>query len=210
MPGTVNHAFELRAYPPTDLDLMQQFQAGCEHAATLIYQRYSRRLRALARTRCSRELSARVDPDDIVQSVFQSFFQAVRQGRIEIDDHDALWKVLLVIALNKVRTLRAYHRAAKRDVRATRGGEFFERTVKNLHARSAASGQMGLLLQETLDQLPAPRRQVVELRGQGFEVAEIASMTERSTRTVERWLQDARARLGALVATLFRPSAQGP
>jgi len=111
-----------------------------------------------------------------------------------------LWKLLLVIALNKIRAAEAYHRAGKRDVGHTA-------TANGLDESFAASGDDGngaylnLVVSEALERLPAQLREIVELRLQGYEVREIAEMTGRALRTVERLLKDARAKLGSFLGT---------
>ena len=42
--------------------------------------------------------------------------------------------MLLVIALNKVRTAGAFHRAAKRDIGRTAGGEAYDRAIESAEA----------------------------------------------------------------------------
>ncbi|HEV3082261.1 MAG TPA: ECF-type sigma factor, partial [Gemmataceae bacterium] len=106
----------------SDRSLVHQFQEGSQAAATELYLRYANRVRALAQARCSTELAARLDADDIVQSVFRCFFQAARRGYYDVPAGEELWGILLVIALNKIRDARAFHTAAKRDVRLTSGG----------------------------------------------------------------------------------------
>src|SRR6266849_1593659 len=111
----------LPAGPPvrSDTSLLRRFRLGSEDAAAELYRRYAPRLRRLARRQCSSVLARRVDADDIGQSVFCAFFQAARKGYYDVPDGEDLWKLLLVIALNKVRTKRMFHQAAKRDCRQT-------------------------------------------------------------------------------------------
>src|SRR6266852_3168881 len=103
----------------SDTSLLRRFRLGSEDAAAELYRRYAHRLRRLARRQSSSVLARRVDADDIVQSVFCAFFQAARKGYYDVPDGEDLWKLILVIALNKVRTKRTFHQAAKRDVRLT-------------------------------------------------------------------------------------------
>src|SRR5580692_9156029 len=110
----------------SDRSLLARFRRGSEDAATQIYLRYAERLRALARSRCSPTLASRVDADDIVQSVFRSFFQAAQLGSLQITTGEDLWRILLGIALNKIRNEHSFHHAAKRDVRLTSGGDSLE------------------------------------------------------------------------------------
>src|SRR5436305_7435191 len=107
--------------PPdaSDDSLVRRLRAGSETAADRLYARYVARLRALARAKLSADVAGRVDPDDIVQSVFRRFFQAAQRGDYDAPAGDDLWDLLLVITLNRVRSEQAYQRAAKRDVRRT-------------------------------------------------------------------------------------------
>src|SRR5215213_3826967 len=102
---------------PSDRSLLFRLKGGQQDAATQLYMRYAQRLRALVRSRCSSQLSRRLEPDDIVQSVFRRFFRRVLQGDYDVPPGEELWGLLLVIALNKIRTEEAFHRAGKRDVR---------------------------------------------------------------------------------------------
>src|SRR3954466_1386611 len=104
---------------PSDRSLLRRLRGGSEDAATQLYRRYAHRLRALARANTSAHLARRVDAEDIVQSVFRIFFTAASQGLYDVPAGEDLWKLLLVIALNKIRTEGDFHQAAKRDVRTT-------------------------------------------------------------------------------------------
>jgi len=191
------------AKPPSeessDRSLLRRFQDGNQDAATLLYLRYAKRLRALAKAQCSRDLARRVDVDDIVQSVFRSFFRGASQGYYDVPAGEELWKLFLVIALNKIRARGAFHRAAKRDVRMTAGAEAYERSLASLHHDEAACTLLQLTIDEALDRLPAQHKKVVQLRIEGYEVAEIADKLGRSKRTVERALQESRKTLRVLL-----------
>ena len=66
--------------PLSDRRLLERFQKGDREAAALLYARYAERLRALTRRKSSSALACRLDPDDIVQSVFRTFFRRAAQG----------------------------------------------------------------------------------------------------------------------------------
>src|SRR5437016_4908755 len=101
----------------SDASLLRRLRLGSEDAATQLYLRYAHRLRALARAQSSPELARRVDADEIVQSIFGSFFRVASTGHYDVPEGEEIWKLLLVIALHKIRAKGAFHRAAKRDVR---------------------------------------------------------------------------------------------
>src|SRR3954452_13006529 len=114
---------------PSDHSLLRRFRRGQEDGPTLLYLRYAERLRALAATQMAQGLAARVDSEDIVQSVFRTFFRRAAEGQYDVPEGEEIWKLLLVIALNKVRSVGAFHRAARRDVRQTGSGAAFDQAL---------------------------------------------------------------------------------
>lgn len=183
---------------PSDRSLLARVQDGSQTAADELYRRYARRLMALARAESGRDLAARVDAEDIVQSVFGSFFRGVKQGYYQAPPGEELWGLFLVIALNKVRAKGAYHRAAKRDVRKTRG-EVAPGAFEPPADDETAHRLLTMVVDEVLAELPGGHRDVVRLRIEGFEVAEVAAQTGKSKRTVERVLQEFRNKMAGLL-----------
>lgn len=174
-------------------------RAGEQDAATALYLRYADHLRALAARQSSPALAARLDPDDIVQSVFRTFFRRIGDDQYDVPAGDDLWRLFLVIALHKIRNAAVHHRAAKRDVRQT------VPIGADAHRAEAAAGDatglavLRMVIEETMARLPDGTRRIVELRVEGHEVAEIADRVRRSKRSVERVLQQFRLELrGAL------------
>jgi RNA polymerase sigma-70 factor (ECF subfamily) len=191
-------------HEPSDRSLLQRLQRGSQDAATLIYLRYAERLRALAQAERSPLLAPRVDVEDIVQSVFGSFFRGASRGYYDVPEGAELWKLFLVIALNKIRAKGIHHRAAKRDVRRTRGGDCLEAVDDpGLKDDDASLTFLKLTIDDALERFPPQHRQMVLLRVEGYEVAEIAEQTGHSKRTVERILQKCRQQL----ADLLQPEA---
>lgn len=184
---------------PSDGSLLRHVRHGDQDAARVLYQRYAERLHALARKRCSPDLAGRVDDDDIVQSVFGSFFRKVMHGSYDVPAGEELWNLFLVITVNKVRAKGAHHRAAKRDVRQTTGGEGIEQAPDPLASNGQACAFLKLSVEEALERLPREQEKAIRLRMEEYEVAEIAEALGRSKRTVERLLQEGRSRLGELL-----------
>ncbi len=178
----------------TDESLLLRYQSGDEDAATDIYLRYAHRLRALARQYCTPNFASRFDADDVIQSVFRAFFHGARRRAYAVPPEGELWGLLMVLAINKIRTLVGYHQAEKRAVGQTS-------LVPDLDSHPAtatddsAAAFLRLVLAEQMAALPESNRLIIRLRTEGYEVGEIADRTGRSRRTVERVLQDFRARL---------------
>lgn len=179
----------------TDGSLVRRLRRGNEDAATRLYLKYARRLMTVAREKSSADLKVRVDAEEIVQSVFRTFFRRAADGCYDVPPGDDLWKLLLVIALNKVRKAGEFHRAAKRDVRITRSGHNDD--WPQCGSDELAYVQLALVVEELLKTLSPLHRTMMEMRIEGFEVAEIAKRSNRSKRTVERVLQDCKNRLDA-------------
>jgi len=185
---------------PSDRSLLLRLRGdGNEDAATQLYFKYAKRLRALARASTSAHLARRVDADDIVQSVFRTFFHAASQGLYDVPAGDDLWKLLLVIALNKIRAAGVHHSAAKRDVRATAELDRLDAAAEVDPQGDGEQTFLRLAVDDTLGRLTAAERRAIELRMEGYEVAEIADRMGRSKRTVERSLQQVRTKLKSLL-----------
>ncbi len=185
---------------PSDGSLLARVQAGSQDAAGELYHRYAQRLLALTRAKCGTDLAARVDVEDIVQSAFGSFFRGAQQGLYAAPNGEELWGLLLVIAVNKVRAKGAHHRAAKRDVRKTAGGDVLGAAGFDPPADDESAGHiLRMVVDEVLGRLPAGHRDVVRLRIEGYEVGEVATRTGKSKRTVERLLQEFRTRAAEML-----------
>ena len=192
------------ARPPADADpsdgsLLRQTRHGDKEAARLLYERYIGRLRALARACHPVDLNGRVDADDIVQSVLGSFYRGVLQGTYDVPAGEELWKLFLVITLNKIRAKGQFHRAAKRDVRQTAGGEGIDQLPSSLRTDSEATAVLRMSVEEVLDRMPKEHAGILRLRMEDHGVEEISLIVGRSKRSVERILQDGRDRLGKLL-----------
>lgn len=183
--------------PRSDASLLRRYQDGEQDAATELYRRYAGRLLTLAANQTAGDLRPRLDAEDIVQSVFRTFFRRAALGQYDLPEGDELWKLFLVIGLNKVRAVAVHHRAGKRDVRATQGPDAL--AAVPAEGEASALQILQLTIDELLTPLPETYRQVITLRVEGYEVAEIADRVGRSRRSVERILQEFRARLQGLI-----------
>ncbi|MHB8970147.1 MAG: RNA polymerase sigma factor [Pirellulaceae bacterium] len=182
---------------PTDCTLLSRFRNGEDDAATAIYLRYAKRLQLLARAQSGKDLAVRVDPEDVVQSVFRTFFRRASEGHYTIPDGEELWKLFLVIALNKVRELGEYHRAAKRDVGHTTALDTIEDYVAGQQQlNEQAFGVLRMTIDEVLAELPEIQRRMAIMRIEGHGIDQIAKTTRRAKRSVERVLQNFRNQLG--------------
>jgi RNA polymerase sigma-70 factor (ECF subfamily) len=184
----------------SDQSLVRLLRLGNQDAATALYHRYARRVNELARSCCGADLSSRLDTEDIVQSVFRCFFRGVSRGQYDVPAEAELWGLLMVIAVNKVRAQGNYHRAACRDVGLTVSSSVVGQQISSKTDSDPNSlAFLRMVIDETLEALPEWRRQIVSMRIDGYEIAEITERSGRPRRTVERVLHEFRHQLSMVL-----------
>jgi RNA polymerase sigma-70 factor (ECF subfamily) len=166
------------------IHLLQQWRAGDQQAAGELFRRYANRLIALARTRLSPRLAQRIDPEDVVQSAYRSFFAGAQKGEYDLERGGDLWRLLVAITLHKLHDQARRHGAGKRSVQA-------EEPLTEDTAREPSPVEALALvdqLQQVMGRLEPEQRRILELRLQGFTFEEIAAEVHLSRRTVCRTL----------------------
>jgi RNA polymerase sigma factor (sigma-70 family) len=100
--------------------------------------------------------------------------------------------------LNKIRNQAAFCYAAKRNARITQNVDFLGKAAESLEPQTDdLSRFFELVVRDALELLPPDHKSAVELRLQGYEVREVAERLQRSQRTVERLLKEAREYLSS-------------
>lgn len=176
-------------------DVMGRLRAGDARAATQVFERFAQRLIGLARRRLNRRLRNKVDPEDVLQSAFRSFFG--RQEQFQFADWDSLWALLVVLTWRKcARQADLYgaaRRAVEREVPSARELEAMDREPSPAEAAVLADTVAELLRRS------APRdRPILELSLQGYTGLEVSEQAGCTERTVRRVLARARDRLQEL------------
>jgi RNA polymerase sigma-70 factor (ECF subfamily) len=182
---------------PDDRILVDLYRGGDEHAADLLVESYIERLVALARRRISQRLAGRVDPEDVVQSVFRTFFHRLKEGQFHIVDQDDLCKLLMRITVHKTLRKIAYHKAAKRDLGMEMGqGAEPQQRLQNVLDRDPTPEEAVAFLDQLehfLSLLKPQERQILELRLQGYSNEEIEEKTGIYDRKIRRIIERVRA-----------------
>lgn len=164
-------------------------QLDCEED---VVDKYSDRLLRLAGSRLPTAMRSRVDPSDIVQSAFRSFFQRQELGQFEYREVEDIWRLLASITFHKLQHSIRHHFRKMRDARRDEAGyEVIAATEVESPTASSLS-----IMQETLEailsELPLTHRRVLNLRLEGYQIEDIAEQLRISTRTVNRGLNLAR------------------
>ena len=181
-------------------DLIAKLRQGDPAAAERIFRTFARRLVGLARTRLTQDVRGKTDPEDVVQSVFRSFFTRQAQGQFEVAGWHDLWSLLAVITLRKSGHKVEHFRAACRDV--TR--EVAPPAAADSDASWEALGREptpveAAMLLETVENLMRTLderdRRVLEMSLQGQRVQEMSEHLSCTERTIERSLERIRQHL---------------
>jgi RNA polymerase sigma-70 factor (ECF subfamily) len=182
-------------------DLLARLREGDQSAAALVVDRYTRRLVVLARANLDRRILRKEDPEDVLQSVFQSFFRRCSLGQFQLDSREDLWALLVSLTLHKCGHLAHYFHGARRDIqREAQAPANLESSAVELQelAREPSPVEAAMLA-ETLERLLAglkPYQQEIVRRGlEGEGTAEIAEHLGVTRRSVQRVLQQVRKRL---------------
>ena len=186
--------------PPDDSfpGFLARLRAGDDSAAGELFLRFAGRLVALARRQVAAGLQHKVDPEDVVQSAYKSFFVRYTEGKLDVSNWNSLWGLLTVITLRKCCERVAYHKAARRDA----AREIAADTPDGYSLESLSREPTPLeavLLSETVDQLLAElsddERPIIELSLLGHTTREISERLERPERTVRRLRERVREQL---------------
>jgi RNA polymerase sigma-70 factor (ECF subfamily) len=165
-------------------------------AADALFRRYAVRLARLAEQHLSRKLAGRLDGEDVVQSVFRTFFARCARGEFQIDSSAQLWQLLVTLTLRKARAQARRHLAGLRDA-----GAEAPRAEAGLAAATsrepgpAEATELVDRIEGLLRGLPDLYTHVLERRLQGHAVAEIAAGLGVSRQTVYRALELLQRRL---------------
>jgi RNA polymerase sigma-70 factor (ECF subfamily) len=173
---------------------MASLQAGDPDAAAQVFHRFAQRLIALARSRLDSRLRQKVDPEDVLQSAYKSFFSRYAQGQFDLHDWNGLWSLLVVITLRKCGRWREHYHAGLRDVRtevplppsAGESGPPGATLVREPTPAEAAL--LAEAVEGLLRGLEGRDRDITVLALQGYTAVEISTLLDRPERTVYRVL----------------------
>ncbi|KAA5545502.1 RNA polymerase subunit sigma-70 [Roseiconus nitratireducens] len=173
---------------------LDRVKQGDSVAANHIWQHYFDRLVRSVRRRLQGQNHAVSDEEDIVLSVFDSFYAAAEKGRFpDLSDRDDLWRLLLRMSARKVIDKH------RRDRRQRRGGEVKIHSLGGDHETiieaigDEPSPEMVLMMQESVENIfshlgVGQLQDLAVAKLEGHTNAELALRFSCSERTIERRL----------------------
>jgi DNA-directed RNA polymerase specialized sigma24 family protein len=172
---------------------------GDDAAWQEVLSRYSMRLVALARSRLfDPRLRQKLDPEDVVQSVWRTFYRRHRDKPFPVASWDALWGLLMTLTVHRICKWDQYFNTQKRALDretplAPPTGEDRDPAAPPLidpNPTPAEVAQFTEMIQERLASLDPQQRRMVELGLLGLEDSEIADQAGRTEARVRQVRED--------------------
>ena len=185
------------------VDLMTRLRAGDQEAAAQVFHRYAHQLISLARHRLDQVITRKVDPEDVLQSVFRTFFRRHADGKFKLDGWKNVWGMLAIITVRKCAHANRHYRTqacdARKELNALPAPYWAEAGMSwDAIARDPTPADAAILA-ETVEQIFAelePRDQeILRLSLRGHNTPQISEQVQRTERTVQRVLERVRGRL---------------
>jgi RNA polymerase sigma-70 factor (ECF subfamily) len=176
--------------------LIHRVRAGDEAAARELIRRYEPVLRRAVRVRLlNPRLRRFLDPVDVCQSVFGSFFARAVLGQYALETPEQLVQLLLRMARNKVIDVVRKEQAGCRDHRRVQGTDS---AIDRALAGGSGPGEQVAeeeIRREFHRRLTEEERRLIDLRAAGREWADIAAECRQSPDALRKRLARALSRV---------------
>jgi len=152
--------------------------------------RLLKRLVPFALTKIDKLLVSKLDPEDIVQSVFRNFFTALQKGNFKPASWEEMWYLLAKMTIWKCNSKLEFYLSQTRDVRIEKPFDSKEDVSTDplfLDEKLILEESLDLVMMKLQDE---NRKKVFCLILQGHSPAEIAEEFGVSKRTIERFKND--------------------
>lgn len=185
-------------------ELVRRWREGDHEAADELYGRYIRRMTRIIGRNLSPGQGRRLEPEDIAHSAFRTVFRRLRDGEFHFRDDSDLWKLLVTVSLNKARGSSRRNLAQKRTIEREESlSRQTEHAIPLLQKEPSIGDVVAFreTLQLVLSELGSEDAEVLRLRLEGHNQAEMASQLGVTPRTVRRKMSDIRRLLKDLLLT---------
>jgi RNA polymerase sigma factor (sigma-70 family) len=164
-------------YPDDVAFVLGSARDGDSVAQKQIYSVFVDQLVAIASRRINERFRSKIAPEEIVQSVFASFFKRNDRREFQFEDWNDLWALLVKITVRKSINRVNRFKSSKRDIRKERRQSEKQSNSSFFGAERQPSPHELVIFNECLDQLfdalTEKQQQIVCLRLQGWSNFEI-------------------------------------
>jgi RNA polymerase sigma-70 factor (ECF subfamily) len=169
-------------------DLLVQLSSGDMAAVEKIFLAYEPYLRKAVCRQFPASLRARLDPSDIIQSVWADLLRGFREAGWRFSDADHLRGFLYVATRNRLLDrVRQHQKAAQREEPIGRGSE--PPLLPSMQPRPSEVAQADDLWQRMLRHCPPEYRLLLELKREGYSLAEIGERSGLHPDSIRRILR---------------------
>jgi RNA polymerase sigma-70 factor (ECF subfamily) len=165
-----------------------------------VFERFTRRLIALARGHIHAKLQHKVDAEDVVQSAYKSLVLRYGDDVLRTQRLDSLWNLLSLITLRKCADRVRHFQADCRDVARenpagadSQFGAMWEAVGREPLPEHAAA--LSEIVEAILGELTPTERPIIELSLQGYSTSEVSEQLGRAERSVRRVRERVKQRL---------------
>jgi RNA polymerase sigma-70 factor (ECF subfamily) len=176
--------------------LLEKLTHGEWAAAEKVVRDFEPFLRAMVRRRLTPSLRAKFDSMDVVQSVWANVLDGFRAGERAFKDQAHLRAFLARVTYNHFVNQCRRHSAAL-DHEESLQSDDTHRLRPSDQPRPSEVAQADELWETLMELCPPAHRQILELKRQGFPLAEIAARVGLHEGSVRRILYDLAKRLAA-------------
>jgi DNA-directed RNA polymerase specialized sigma24 family protein len=177
---------------------LERLQGGDQAAARELWERYFRRLAALARLKLQGSPRRAANEEDVALSAFASFCRGVEHGRFpQLFDRNGLWRLLVVFTVRKAAHQLRDEGRLKRGGRPAGPGpadalpdEAVLEQVMSREPTPEVAAEMAERVRSLLASLDDAELEAIAVwKMEGFTNDEIAARLDCAPRTVERKLR---------------------
>jgi RNA polymerase sigma-70 factor (ECF subfamily) len=175
-------------------NLLAQLCTGDMAAADQVFRAYEPYLRKAICRKFPASLRARLDPEDILQSVWADLLRGFREAGWRFLNADQLRGFLYVATRNRlIDRTRQHQKALQREERLGEGDQ--QQVLESSQPRPSEVAQAADLWERILAQCPPEHHAVLALKREGYSLAEIAERTDLHPDSVRRILRTLARRL---------------
>lgn len=174
---------------------LDRIRQGDEDAARELLTRYEPGVRLVVRRQLPRLLRSKFDSLDFLQSVWGDFFERVRSAPTDLENPDQLMAFLAWTARNKVIDEYRHSMTRKNNLKLEEPLHFDDEGPRELADDTETPSALVAAIDafsHLRDQLPVERREILDLKAQGYSSKEIGEKLGVSERTVQRLIEDLR------------------
>lgn len=193
-PTSVNQDFGRATDFPS---LLRLLESGDQPAADAMVSAVYPQLCQTIRRRIAPRFRAKFDEEDILQSVFRSFFIRNRNNEFNLLGWESLWSILFLMASRKVGRRVQHFSTQKRDCRRELSAN--DVCLTDVDGHSSFVAEYSEALQLVFKNLVGRDRQVLDMHLSFRTVPEISHQLGIAERTVHRVLSNIRSKLHDLL-----------